>query len=191
MVLAKTFFADKDRWRTLSGALNSFGAASGLFTTLGIKGLGGSEGGPFQIRIKIEGPAANLVDVGYGVSQVLPIVVDLLQGSRGDMFLLQQPEVHLHPRAQAALGTLLTSIVRDTSQRFVVETHSDHLLDRIRMDVRDQSVKADDVMILFFERKGIEVAVHAIELDEAGNLVTPPDSYRKFFLEEERRFLGA
>src|SRR5881396_1662040 len=75
----------------------------------------------------------NLVDVGYGVSQALPILVDTLQRPAADeVFLLQQPEVHLHPRAQAELGSFFVSQA-GKKRRFVIETHSDYLVDRVRM----------------------------------------------------------
>jgi hypothetical protein len=191
MVLAKTFFEERDNWLKLKSALDAFGSASGLFSSLEIKPLGRHESDPFQIRVKIEGPPSNLVDVGYGVSQVLPILVDALLASRDEFFLLQQPEIHLHPRAQAELGSFLGTVVSNQSMRAVVETHSDYLLDRIRMDIRDKKgLSPDDVIILFFERNGLEVSVRSMEIDEHGNLLNAPPSYRRFFLEEERRFLG-
>jgi predicted ATPase len=108
-----------------------------------------------------------------------------------EFFLLQQPEIHLHPRAQAELGSFLGTVVSNQSMRAVVETHSDYLLDRIRMDIRDKKgLSPDDVIILFFERNGLEVSVRSMEIDEHGNLLNAPPSYRRFFLEEERRFLG-
>lgn len=188
MVLAKRYGAAD--WLSLKNALEGFGTASGLFRSIEVKRLGKEESSPFQILIKIAGPAFNLVDVGYGVSQVLPIVVDLLQSKKGSMFLLQQPEVHLHPRAQAELGSLMCQLVRSEGKSFVVETHSDYLLDRVRMDVRDRKgIRSGDVVILYFERKGGQVEISDLRLDDAGNIVEPPAGYRRFFLEEQHRFL--
>lgn len=192
MMLAKIYFEDKQRWQSLKESLERFGKASGLFSGLDIKPLGRYESEPFQIRVTIDGPPSNLVDVGYGVSQVLPILVDALLADRGDLYLLQQPEVHLHPRAQAALGSFFVDMVGKQSKRFVIETHSDYLLDRVRMDIRDgRGIKPDDVEILFFDRGGLEVIIHSIKVDKGGNLQNAPETYRRFFLEEERRFLGA
>lgn len=163
---------------------------SGLFTDVDVRRLGKNESDPFQIVIKVSGPAFNSVDVGYGVSQILPIIVDILRGKNGRTFLLQQPEVHLHPRAQAELGTFLATFAKNQKKRFVVETHSDYLVDRIRMDIRDRKIlKAEDVIILYFERAGGKTTIHPIEIDEFGNLKNVPKGYRSFFLEEERRFL--
>ena len=107
-----------------------------------MKRKGQKESDPFQIEIKSSSRAFNLVDVGYGVSQVLPIVVDVLQEPKDTTFLLQQPEVHLHPKAQAELGSFLATLGKEQHKRFVIETHSDYLIDRIRMDVRDSKRSA-------------------------------------------------
>lgn len=188
MVLAKKYGAAD--WAILEAALERFGQESGLFKEIRVKRLGKEESSPFQILIRIAGPAFNLVDVGYGVSQALPIIVDLIQSKKGSMFLLQQPEVHLHPRAQAELGSLLCRLAKSDRKTFIVETHSDYLLDRVRMDIRDKrGIVASDVSILYFERRGTEVDIHRLEIAENGDLNAPPPGYRRFFLEEEHRFL--
>ena len=191
MVLAKLFFQDKDEWKSLKDSLNRFGRESGLFTGVHIKALGRYESDPFQIRVGIKGPQANLVDVGYGVSQALPILVEALRSAPRSVHLMQQPEVHMHPRSQAALGSFLAGLVLDQNKQFIVETHSDYLVDRVRMDIRDgNSIKPDDVVLLYFERQGSEVSIHPITIDDSGNLVGEPATYREFFLTEERRLLG-
>ena len=191
MVLAKLFFQNKDEWKSLKEMLDRFGKESGLFSGVHIKALGRYESDPFQIRVRIKGPQANLVDVGYGVSQALPILVEALRSRSGSVHLMQQPEVHMHPRSQAALGSFLAGLAASQNKQFIVETHSDYLVDRVRMDIRDgRSIKPDDVVLLYFERQGSEIAIHPITIDKAGDLVGEPDTYRDFFLTEERRFLG-
>ena len=134
--------------------------------------------------------ARNLIDVGYGVSQAIPIIADCVSAEPGSTLLIQQPEVHLHPRAQAAMGSFFGQLVEARRNRLVVETHSDYLLDRIRMDVRDERLRASDVMILYFEQGRGGVGISPIELDAAGRVIGVPDGYRSFFLEEQRRFFG-
>lgn len=192
MVLAKSYIENREEWHKLRGILDRFGESSGLFEDIRIKPLGKTVSDPFQIRFKIFGPAANLIDVGYGVSQVLPILVDAIRGSDEQMFLLQQPEVHLHPRGQAQLSSFLCLLAKQDKKKFVIETHSDYMIDRICMDVRDGNfgLRPDDVSILFFNREGSEIVIHNISLDQTGNLVDAPLAYRQFFLEEERRFFG-
>ena len=195
MYLSTAFFEDKGSWKTLKDALESFGRDAGLFDEISVRPLGqwGSE--PFQMHVRkygrrTKGPMRNLIDVGYGVSQVLPILTELFRDSETPMFLLQQPEVHLHPSAQAALGSLFCKIATRNRQ-LVVETHSDHLLDRVRMDVRDGTtkLKPEDVSILFFERRDLDVRIHSLRLDGEGNVLDAPPSYRRFFMEETRRSL--
>ena len=73
-----------------------------------------------------------------------------------------------------------------------METHSDHLLDRVRMEVSDgkTGLKPDDVSILFFERGDLDVSIHSLRIDDRGNILDAPDSYRSFFMEEVQRSLG-
>lgn len=190
MVLARMFFEDKPRWEKLKETLDEFGKGAGLFRSIEIKTLGRHEGDPFQLRFKLDGPSTNVLDMGYGVSQILPILVDVLLSNGGKSHLLQQPEVHLHPKGQAELGTFVATLASKGRHNFLIETHSDYIIDRVRMDVRDgKGVNADDVQILFFDRSSGEVKIHPIKLDRRGDLIDPPLTYRKFFLEEENRFL--
>ena len=190
MYLANLYFQEKSRWDVLKGALESFGQSAGLFDEISIKPLGKRGSEPFQVQVRkfggrLKGPMRNLIDVGYGVSQVLPVITELLRQDAPSMFLLQQPEVHLHPSAQAALGSLFCQVAAPDRQ-LIIETHSDHLLDRVRMDVRDRRgrLKPSDVSILFFERVDLDVRIHSLRLDDEGNVLEAPPSYRRFFMEE-------
>ena len=201
MLLATLARKDSDAWRSLKRSIEAFGHEAGLFNEVRIRVLGGKAGGPFQVEVRkrgkrSKGPRRNIIDVGYGVSQVLPVVTELLRDERPRMFLLQQPEVHLHPSAQAALGGLLCRVASGGRKRIVVETHSDHLIDRIRMDIRDgrTKLKPDDVSILYFQRRNLAVTIHSLGWDAAGSLIAErgqiPEGYRQFFWAERRRSLG-
>ena len=194
--LASVSHRDQQRWQALKSDLESFGRESGLFDELSIKSLGRTEGTPFQVQIRrfsgrIKGPYRNLIDVGYGVSQVLPVLTELLNPSSSEMFLLQQPEVHLHPSAQAALGSLFCSIA-ERNRQLIVETHSDYLLDRVRMDIRDRrtALTPNDVSILYFEPGRQDANIHSLQLDENGNILDAPRGYRQFFADELRKSIG-
>lgn len=162
---------------------------SGLFKDLSIKRLGKGKSDPFQILVNVGGRAANLADVGYGIGQVLPIIVQsLIQTHENNTMLIQQPEVHLHPRAQAALGTFFARLAgRD--RLFAIETHSDYLVDRVRQEVAKGTIKSDDVQILFFDKPGLETTIHRLTIDENGNVENAPDEYRSFFMEESINLL--
>ena len=195
MYLANVYLEDKEKWISLKNSLEQFGQSSGLFDEISIKPLAGKVSGLFQVQIrkfgaKAKGLPRNLIDVGYGVSQILPVIVELLHKDVTPMFLLQQPEVHLHPSAQAALGSFFCKTA-SCDRQIVVETHSDYLLNRIRMDVCEGKgqLKPEDVSILFFERVGLDVRIHSIRIDNNGNIVDQPSGYRQFFNDEMRRSL--
>ena len=171
--------------RRVQEALRRFGKESGLFRTIDVKRLGRKVTDPFQLQVAVAGPAVNLTDVGYGVSQALPILVQSVLRTSSDVLLMQQPEVHLHPRAQAALGTFFAGLVADGKRVAVIETHSDHLVDRVRQEVATGTIDRDRVQILFFHKPKLETTVHSITLDKFGNVENAPPEYRRFFLDEE------
>lgn len=191
MLLARLNETDSSGWQKLAGSLSIYGQASGLFRQVNVQRFGRREAAPFQLRVKLadQHREVNLVDVGYGVSQILPILVDCLVEERSSFFLMQQPEVHLHPKAQAELGSFFVEMVKSRRQRFMIETHSDYILDRVRMEVRDGRIGSEDVAIVFLEREAHGVKAHNLSLDQFGNITDQPDGYRQFFLEEELRFI--
>ncbi len=178
-----------DKWKKIKDAMESFGKSTEMYYELDINSLS-DDTSQLMVRITNDTKEAqwkNIIDVGYGVSQILPVIFELSKGSR--MVLLQQPEIHLHPRAQAGLGSMLCKLA--SKQQILVETHSDQLIDRIRMDIRDKitDLKPDDVSILYFERSSVGVNIHNISLDDHGNIINPPSGYRDFFNLEMKRLL--
>ena len=205
--LADLYRNHPEVWDDLKHHLQEFGKESGLFDEITVKSLGKTSAAPFQIHVrkskgKSKGPWRNLIDVGYGVSQTLPILTELLRADSPPTFLLQQPEIHLHPSAQAALGSLFCTIVgtrksnrtghQSSGRQLIVETHSDYIMDRVRMGVRDPdtNLTSDDVSILFFERVGLDVKIHSIRIDDQGNILGAPPSYGQFFINELHRSIG-
>jgi len=181
--------ADDNRAKLIE-ALNEFGVSSGLYKKIGVRHLGRRPSDPFQILVTMAGPPVNIPDVGYGVSQALPVIVQSVLSDRRGLLLLQQPEVHLHPRAQAALGSFFARLVAKEGKHLVIETHSDYLIDRVRLEVAQGNLSPDDVQILFFEKQDIETNIHQIAVDKHGNVLGAPGSYRDFFLEEEENLFS-
>ena len=176
-------------------AIEEFGAKSGLFKKIHIENLGRDSGYPFSLMVETaSGRKSNIKDVGYGVFQILPLIYEVLAPSDSMQFLIQQPEVHLHPRAQAEFGTLLANIVGRTrgehdgfsytESEFLIETHSDFIVDRLKHEIATKKISNNDVGILFFDTSDNEVTIHQLDLDEEGLPIDPPNSYRDFFLEE-------
>ena len=196
MLMMRLDRTDTPHWKSLHDDLVKFGRGAGLFADIKVKRHGKQMNDPFQLQVKVRsGSHANLMDVGYGVSQSLPILVDVLERSDRRLghkyaFLLQQPEVHLHPRGQAALASLFVQAFKKSGNRFLIETHSDYIIDRVRISVRKGLLKPDDVSVLYFEPRGSAVAIHNMTLDEHGNLLDAPRGYRDFFVKETDELLG-
>jgi hypothetical protein len=172
-------------------SLHRIGAASGLFRTLNIKQYGRGPQAPFELDIVLDQHDLSMDNVGYGVSQALPIFVEMLSRSRGSTFAIQQPEVHLHPRAQAAVGDLIAELAVHEQKRFFVETHSDFTIDRFRINLKRNRPSELDAQILFFERIDGGNRVTSIPIDNDGTIsADQPDAYRAFFLNEQLELLA-
>ncbi len=190
MVLMNIFRTNEKVWKELKGRLIEFGKSSGLFSDIHVRRLGKSMGDPFQLQIKVRGPKVNMIDVGYGVNQLLPILVRMINSRPRVPFLMQQPEVHLHPRGQAELSSLLIDLIRQKEHNFVIETHSDYMVDRARIEIMKKRIEPEDVSLIYLEPVGNSIKVHNIAFDDRANLLGAPSSYREFFLKESDRLLG-
>lgn len=175
--------------------MKQVGRSSGLFETVDIRRHGSSSDAPFEVDAFLDGKAINLSWMGYGVSQSLPILVELFDRKGECTFAIQQPEVHLHPRAQAALGDLFFEVAARGGKKLIIETHSDFTIDRFRLNYRQNAKKKKvaqlpQSQVLFFERKNSRNTVTPLEINREGNL--PPDQprgYREFFVKEETSLL--
>ena len=188
MVLMNLSTSSKRKWQTLRKRLVNFGKASGLFSDITMRKMGSSKSDPFQLQIKVRGPKTNLIDVGYGVSQVLPILVRVLT-EQNAKFLLQQPEVHLHPKGQAELASLLVEINKRNKNSFVIETHSDYMIDRVRIEIIKGNLNPEDVSLIYLKPVGNKVRTFNISFDAQANMIGRPPGFREFFLKESRELL--
>lgn len=192
MELLNLNLTDPEGWKRLKESLKRYGKEAGLFSGIDIRKQGsGFE--PFRIKVGVRNSRkTDLADAGYGVSQALPILFELFhKSSEEHTFLLQQPEVHLHPKCQAALASQMIESFKKVNSSFLVETHSDYFVDRVRIDVRKKKIDPKDVSILFFSpdaNRGVNIC--NISLDSQGNLQGTPSCYREFFLAETHRLLG-
>ncbi|MCL1464924.1 AAA family ATPase [Argonema galeatum] len=145
-------------------------------------------------RLPRSGEASDMVslaDVGFGVSQTLPVLVALLVAEPGQLVYLEQPEIHLHPRAQATLAEVLADAA-NRGVRVVVETHSDLLLRRIQSLVAEGKIPPKNVKLHWFKRRDDGVTeVSSANLDDAGAFGEWPEDFSDIALEEESRYLDA
>lgn len=190
MIQART---SKSSWNMLQKELAEFGENSGMFKGVEIKQLGNSLHDPFQIEFDMGSHSANIVDVGHGVSKILSIVFKILRAKQKTLpvqFLLQTPEIYLHPQAQAELASVIAKSTSNAPMRYLIETHSDYIVNRIRLEIREKTIKPEDVSLVYHEQTNKGARLHNIIFDEMGNVLNAPSNYRDFFLKESQRLLG-
>lgn len=167
-------------------ALTAFGKDSGLFDDVNVRD--DKPETPFSVNVLYGNLNMNIANVGYGVSQVLPLVVEMLR-SKSESFALQQPEVHLHPRAQAAFGDLIYKVATKNKNRLIIETHSDYMINRFRYAVSKGKGKISS-QVLFFSRDESGIHIDEMPIDAKGQYsVEVPQKFMSFFLEEELKML--
>lgn len=117
------------------------------------------------------------IHIGFGLTQVLPIVIAAVSASKGDILLIENPEVHLHPAGQAHMGRFLADVARAGIQ-VIVETHSDHVLNGIRRSVKAGGISPEQVALYFFRSRTENGAqVTSPQIDGAGNLDAWPNGF--------------
>ena len=121
-------------------------------------------------------------NVGFGISYSLPVVVALVAAPPAGMVLIENPEAHLHPRGQTQLGRLAALAAAGGTQ-VLLETHSDHVLNGVRIAVRNGELSPTQVRLNYFERTGNRAAILFPQIDADGRIDHWPDG---FFDEHER-----
>jgi predicted ATPase len=132
----------------------------------------------YEVQVITGNTRANLVDVGFGVSQVLPMVVLAHFVPRGATIIAEQPEIHLHPRAAVALANMMVEVARDRGVQFLVETHSEHLFRRLQFLIADEKVTAADCKLYFVGKAQSQAAeLIRLEVDKFGRVGNWPDKF--------------
>jgi predicted ATPase len=133
-----------------------------------------------QMLVSDEGTNAkgvNVAAMGEGVSQILPIIARCIWGEEDECLLVEQPELHLHPALQAELGDLFIDVAKAGHRQILVETHSEHLLLRVRRRIAEGSLKPNQVSILFVEKHGGESEVLPLDLNIRGHFSNWPKGF--------------
>lgn len=116
-------------------------------------------------------------NVGYGITHTLPIIVAILAANPGDLIIIENPESHLHPRGQSRLSHLFALAAANGVQLFI-ETHSDHLINGLRVAVKKNKVDNNSVFINYFKKDENNLSViERIRVDEEGGLEKWPDGF--------------
>jgi predicted ATPase len=134
-----------------------------------------------ELRCGVTSDWVRPANIGYGVSYAFPIIVAGLCADENGTVILDSPEAHLHPRSQSRIGRFLAQI-GGAGVQMLVETHSDHVLNGVRIAVRDGLIRPDDTAIYFFSSRA-DARVTRLSVDRYGTIHDLPDG---FFDQAER-----
>jgi predicted ATPase len=170
--------------------LQKFGKDSGLFDKIVINPLGKSDTSPFELQVLLNNQPLKITNVGYGVSQILPLIIEVIARPKNTWFALQQPEIHLHPRGQAAFGDFILKSAINDDKNFIIETHSDYTIDRFRLKLNkcynSEESKKISSQIVFFQRTNGLNELTCIPIKRDGSLPeNQPVEFRNFFINEQ------
>ena len=136
----------------------------------------------FAIRLidKYTKVNVSLLDVGFGISQILPVIIQSVL-SRNKTIVIEQPEIHIHPRLQAQLGSLLAESVKSFGNRFIIETHSEHLLLRLQKLIRNGELSHEDIAVVYVDRGKNGSQCLELRIDSEGDFI---DEWPNGFFDE-------
>ena len=136
-------------------------------------------GGDYELLVKQHkgGPQVPLTDVGFGVSQVLPVLILCYYAPEGSILILEQPEAHLHPKVQSELADVLIDVVKNRKVQIILESHSAHLLHRLQRRIAEEQMSATDTAFYFCQINDGTSEIERLKVDEYGNILNWPQNF--------------
>jgi predicted ATPase len=135
------------------------------------------------VKTHAKAPEVKITDVGFGVSQVLPVLVQAFYCPPNSTVWMEQPEIHLHPQVQAELADVFISAIRARENgnarnvQLIVESHSEHFLNRLQRRIAEGDITPDDVAIYFCKRGGSSTELEPLELNLYGDIENWPENF--------------
>ena len=123
------------------------------------------------------GPEVRLKDVGFGVSQVLPVLILCYYVPEGSILILEQPEAHLHPKAQSELADVLIDVVKNRNIQIILESHSEHLIHRLTRRIAEEQLATTDTALYSCQINEGVSEIEPLEMDEYGNISNWPQNF--------------
>ncbi len=133
-----------------------------------------------RVQIKPNQVESSLVDVGFGVSQVLPVITLLFSIPEGSIVLIEQPELHLHPCAQAHLADLLLHVAETRNLQLIIESHSEHLLARLQRRIAEAEqpfATPEHIKMYFCKMTEGGSMLEPVNVDKYGQIANWPDDF--------------
>lgn len=133
----------------------------------------------FQVWVRRQAGAEEvlLTDVGFGVSQILPVITLCYYAPEGSVLLLEQPEIHLHPRVQAGLADVFIDAIQRRNIQIIVESHSEHLLRRLQRNIAEDKFPAPNTALYFCEIESGVSRLVELAVDLYGNIENWPEGF--------------
>ena len=131
----------------------------------------------FLVKKYKGGPDVRLTDIGFGVSQVLPVLILCYYAPEGSILILEQPEAHLHPKVQTELADVLIDVVKNRNLQIILESHSEYLLSRLQRRIAEKKIAAADTALYFCEIKDGTSEIEQLNVDEYGNIRNWPQDF--------------
>ena len=151
----------------------------GLAYSFSLEPIGALKDDNYEVRIQKSetSPAVTLTDIGYGLSDLLPMLVLCYYTPEGSILILEQPGVHLHPMAQAQLADLFLEVIIERNLQILVESHSEHLLTRLQRRVAEKQISQDDVALYFCRNTDGESTIERLQVTESGDIKNWPENF--------------
>ncbi len=136
-----------------------------------------------MVKTHADAPEVKITDVGFGVSQVLPVLVQAFYCSPNSTVWMEQPEIHLHPQVQAELADVFISAIRSREDgnarnvQLIIESHSEHFLNRLQRRVAEGEITPDDVAIYFCKRSGAATELEPLRINLCGDIENWPENF--------------
>ena len=131
----------------------------------------------FLVKQYKDGPEVRLTDVGFGVSQVLPVLILCYSAPEGSILILEQPEAHLHPSAQSELGDVLVDVVKNRNVQIILESHSAFMLHRLQRRIAEEQISETDTALYFCQINDGTSEIEQLDVDEYGNIRNWPQNF--------------
>jgi predicted ATPase len=139
----------------------------------------------YEVKVRVKGSKdwVDLPDVGFGISQVLPVLVQCFYAPPGSIILMEQPEIHLHPNAQSALADVMIDVINskengaDRNIQLIIETHSEHFLRRLQRRIAEDTIPQEKVSAYFADITKTPSTLESLKIDSYGNIRNWPENF--------------
>lgn len=130
-----------------------------------------------RLRLSPEAPEVLLTDVGFGISQILPVLTLCSFAPEGSTIILEQPDIHLHPAIQAGLADVFIDVIKNRGVQIILESHSEHLLRRLQRRIAEEQLVPTDVALYFTQIENGESKLEQLKVDAYGSINNWPQNF--------------